>query len=204
MARKPAAWTPAFVLSFPALFAPRPQGEREIMKYSMEMLFPKPQFKKAEFADLVAIYEATKPAEWGNWQLPSFWKLFKKGEERNNNPEKPRPEFDNKYILSAAANEDFPPILLRQDETEASKSDIYAGCICRALLSCYHWTYRKVKDGPIIKRGVSLNIDMVQKIKDGDPLGGGGRMSENDREYYLKQVRKNSSDMSELDDEIPF
>lgn len=53
-------------------------------------------------------------------------------------------------------------------------SDIYGGCYARVTTNAYYWEYMG-------KTGVSLGLQNVQKIRDGEPFGGRGA-AENDFE----------------------
>lgn len=50
-------------------------------------------------------------------------------------------------------------------------SDFYGGCYARATVNAYYWEYMG-------KLGVSLGLQNVQKLRDGEPFGGRGKAEE--------------------------
>jgi hypothetical protein len=64
-------------------------------------------------------------------------------------------------------NADAPPrVFFRSRLVDATKDEVYSGCYGRAALNAYTWEH--ATGG----RGVTFNIRMFQKLKDGEVLGG--------------------------------
>jgi hypothetical protein len=47
-----------------------------------------------------------------------------------------------------------------------NQDEFYSGCYVKAVISPYKWTYKK-------REGISFNVDAVQKVAEGERLGGG-------------------------------
>lgn len=70
-------------------------------------------------------------------------------------------------FIRAKNNADAPPrILFRSKLIDATKEDVYSGCYGRPILNAYSWEH------PTGGRGVTFNIRLFQKTKDGESLGG--------------------------------
>lgn len=64
-------------------------------------------------------------------------------------------------------NSDAPPRVLFQSKlVEATKEEVYSGCYGRAVLNAYSWEH------PTGGRGVTFNIRIFKKTRDGESLGG--------------------------------
>jgi hypothetical protein len=64
-------------------------------------------------------------------------------------------------------NNDAPPrVLFRSKLVDATKDEVYSGCYGIAVLNAYSWEH------PTGGRGVTFNIRIFQKLKDGESLGG--------------------------------
>jgi hypothetical protein len=57
-------------------------------------------------------------------------------------------------------------VFFRSKLVDATKDEVYSGCYGRAALNAYTWTHSTGG------RGVTFNIRMFQKLKDGESLGG--------------------------------
>jgi hypothetical protein len=170
--------TPEFRLSFPVLFnASADQNGR--VNFRMEMLFPK-TIRMSDLAEMKALYNATVLQKWivGGDDYRKFEAAFINGDKKK------QPERQKHWILRASSGEKYPPRLIRPDRTRATEADIYAGCYCRAILTAFPYEPVDPKTGRVISRGVSFNIDTVQKTRDGDPFGN-TVLSEEERDQLL-------------------
>ena len=61
-----------------------------------------------------------------------------------------------------------PKMVTKKLEPVTSSDELYSGCYVYAVLNAYTWT--DDQGG----RGVSLGLNMIQVVKDGERLGGGG------------------------------
>jgi hypothetical protein len=67
--------------------------------------------------------------------------------------------------------------------------ELYSGAYYRAAVRAYAWTH------PTGGKGVSFSLETVQKVKDGEPLGGGGGKAEDD----FANFREEGEESGELD-----
>ena len=94
------------------------------------------------------------------------------------------PEFEGRYTLQCSSKR-------RPDVNELNESgtlqpimdpeSLYSGAWYR--LTCTAWAYSH----PIGGKGVSFSVDTVMKVKDDEPLGGGGGKAEDDFAAYANQ-----------------
>jgi hypothetical protein len=160
-----AVLTPEFRLSFPALFVPTPD-DNGVLRFRMEMLFPKTREYLLLLQPMKALYNATIPQSWAT-DGGCAWRTFEQALIDGN--QKKQEERKNHFILRANSGPKYPPRLLNPNKTQASEADLYAGCYCRAILTTFSWQ-TKNKQGAVINRGASFNISTVQKTRDGDPF----------------------------------
>ena len=147
--------TPKFRLSFPELFEPK-AFENQAAKYSIQMLFD----KKTDLAPLKNAVKLAAKEKWGD-NLPKGLVLpFKDGNEK---------ELDGyeNMIVVGAASKFKPQVVDNKLEAILAADDIYAGCFARGAINAYAWEYKNAK-GQVMKRGVSFNLESVQKLAEGD------------------------------------
>lgn len=70
---------------------------------------------------------------------------------------------------------------------------MYGGCYCIAQVNAYAWEY--TEKGKVMKRGVSLGLMNLMKVRDGERLGGGKRISAEDA-FADVEVEASSDDPS--------
>lgn len=75
-------------------------------------------------------------------------------------------------------------------------SQVYSGAWYRAMVHIYPFEYRE--EGRLMKRGFSVGLDALQKIRDGEPLGGTGI----DAESVFSPVAGATKPASKTDDSI--
>lgn len=130
------------------------------MKYSVSILIPKTdkdtitRFNKA-FEDT----KAANAAVWGG-TVPKMLK----GGLRDGDAEKDDPTYAGHYFINANSNEkpgvvdaDLNPIL--------DQSEFYSGCYGRASITLYAYDTSGSK-------GIAAGLNNVQKLEDGEKLGG--------------------------------
>lgn len=189
--------TPEFRASFPALFEAKAAMNSDKPKYSVQMLFrvapnpAKPANPDEKPVDLTQLKNAVKavvvekfgndPAKWpkvgsgvGELQLP-----FRDGNE----PGKKDKEGYGPGVIFATASSDprwNPPPKVFHPYAGADgrpalltvPTDVYGGMYARATVNPYYWEYMG-------KLGVSLGLQHVQKLRDGETFSGRGS-AEND------------------------
>jgi hypothetical protein len=154
--------TPKFRLSFPELFQPkameREDGTMGDAKYSIQMLFD----KKTDLKSLKNVVAKAAKEKWGDNIPKGIYTPFKDGNEKD------LEGYEDKIVVNASSK--FKPQLVDQKLEEIlAQNDLYAGCFARAAIVAYAWE-AKNKQGKILKRGVSFNLESVQKLAEGEPF----------------------------------
>jgi len=153
MSNENSAVTPNFTTCFPAVFRPKEFNGKE--KYQVTMVFK----GDADLSNLKSLAENVAKENFGKVkgvELP-----FKDGDSKDT--EKYPIFADSTYIQ---ASTQFPVGLVDQSRQPIlSEDDFYAGCIARAQISAYSWSFQG-------RKGVSFNLKNIQKVAEGKRLGG--------------------------------
>ena len=161
--------TPTFRVSFPAVFTPRKANEGDpnaVAKYSVQMIFPK------QGTDLTELKNAVRAAvveKWGADKTKWPKKLvlpFRDGSEKDYDGYGPD------TIFISASSKMKPGLVDENVQPIIEPSEFYGGCYARATVNAFAWEFMG-------KAGVSFGLRNIQKVKDGEPFGGGSR-AEND------------------------
>lgn len=155
-------------LSYVNAFQPRAGLDGDEPKYSVCVLIPKTD--KATIAKVqAAIKEAQEEgkAQWGG-KLPAGLK----NPLRDGDAERDGDEYVGHWFINASSkqrpgvvDQDLNPIL--------DSSALYSGCYGRVSLNFFPYT----KKG---NRGVGAGLNNIQKLDDGEPLGGARARPEDD------------------------
>lgn len=145
--------TPEFRVSFPDVFTAKAFGGGE-PKFQVVMLFPKEQ----DLTPIKDLIRGVVAAAWPNkdsrppLEIPSF-KVSDK-------------EYDGyEDHVAIRVSSQYPPGVVDVNRTDIiNQADFYAGCYARAQINAYSWKFGN-------KEGVSLGLQNVQKLRDGDPFG---------------------------------
>jgi len=90
---------------------------------------------------------------------------------------------DDSIFIRAKNNADAPPrVFYRSKLVPATKEEVYSGCYGNPVLNAYTWEH------PTGGRGVTFNIIMFQKIRDGESLGGRRPLSEDEISRYFIDI----------------
>lgn len=153
-------------LSFPRLFELDPTAEFNKDKYSTSIVITE---EEKEFLEKVVVkntyYDAIKTYQkWGgaqpkNFQMPTF-KLLSLEEK-----EMFYPASQGTYYSLIAKTNEKPQLVDLQTKPLQDKNELYSGVIVRLSLSAYPWAYGG-------KTGVSFSLGVVQKLADGQRIGG--------------------------------
>lgn len=160
--------TPAFRVSFPALFEPveYPVGSGQ-KKYSVTMYIPKTtdltSFKLA--IKKVAVGSFGADIDLSTLKLP----LFRDGDKPTQTG-KIIAEAKGCWVVKATSKEKIDVIL--QDKSPATPDDMYSGCWARAVIAVGSYIH------PVGGRGVTLYLNGVQKIKDDTAFSGRPRVED--------------------------
>lgn len=156
--------TPKFRINFPSLFKMQKNKLSGKEEYSCQALFP----KGADLSGLKAAAKEAVEAEWGT--NPSKWpkKLkmpFRDQKERaNNDGVLPMGHEEGAIFMTLKSNQ-RPGVVDAQVQEIIDESAIKSGDWCRATIRPY--TYDSGGN-----TGVAFGLCNVQKIADGEPLGG--------------------------------
>jgi len=181
--------TPNFVVSFPHVFKPTENDDGKEY-YDLVMVWDKSE-------DLSALKKLAKEAieeKWGEKPPKGLISPFKEGNEKD--LEK-YPMY--KDTIYAAAKTNFQPGLVDQKRQPIiDEDDFYAGCVARASVTAYAWEYTKGKK--VMKRGVSFNLNNVQKVEDGERIGGSRAAADDFEEIEVEEVNISDEDDFGIDD----
>jgi hypothetical protein len=151
-------------LSYVHLFEPTSIGEGSDLKYSVCLLIPKTD--KITLGAISAAIEAAKLAGVSKWggKIPPTLKL----PLRDGDAERPdSPEYAGMYFVNASCKTK-PSVVDRKLKEITNSEDVYSGCYARASVNFYAFDQRG-------NRGIACGLNNVQKLRDGDYLGGRSR-----------------------------
>ena len=151
-------------LSYAHLFKPVALSEDQDPKYSVCLLIPKSD--KATLKKINAAIEAAKQAGASLWggKVPNNLKT----PLRDGDDERPdQPEYENCYFINASSKT-APGVVDKDVQPILDSTEIYSGCYARASVNFYPFS----KAG---NKGIACGLNNVQKIADGDYLGGRSR-----------------------------
>jgi hypothetical protein len=153
--------TPEFRVSFPAVFKPsRPKGAPadQEAKYSLTMLFD----RDADLSALKKAAEAAAKEKWGDDIPKGLRTPFR------DQGEKEFDGYEEGALFVIATSKQKPGLVDAQVNDIIDESEFYAGCYARATIRAFAYGGK----GTSFKPGVSFGLQNVQKLRDGDPLGG--------------------------------
>lgn len=153
--------TPIFRASFPNLFRPtRPKNAPDTQdpKYSLTMLF-------AKDADLTELKKAAH-----NVLVEQFGADQTKWPKKLTSPFRDQGDMDYEgyeegAIFIRATSKQKPGVVDSKVQPIIDEADVYPGCYMRATVRPFYYDTNGNK-------GVSFGLQNVQKVKDGEPLGG--------------------------------
>ena len=154
---------PTGVASFPNLFEPSGLPGTE-PKYSITVLFD----KKEDLSQLKAACDAAVLKKWpdaasrpANITMPVM-----DGDDKKDASGKQRPEFEGRKYILAKAKMSHPPKAIQANlQPILDASEIYGGAEVKVSVSAYGWNFGG-------KNGVSLGLNVVQKVGEGEKFGG--------------------------------
>lgn len=147
--------TPKFRVCFPNIFSPNKEND----KYGVTMVFE----KGADLNSLKTLAKEKAVEKWGE-DIKKDKKLQLPIKDGNEKDLQKYPVFED--TLFANAQTKFNVGLVDNNRQEIlEEKEFYSGCYARASISAYAWEYKG-------KKGVSFNLLNVQKLDDGESLGG--------------------------------
>lgn len=163
--------------SFVHVFKPKAVNDGQEAKYSAALWIPKSD--KETMRKIRAAIEAARlgSANKFNGKVPDKLKTtLSDGDEMITNDEtgeterKHPPECAGHYILNTSSKTK-PGIIGRDRQEILDPTEFYSGCYGRAALNFYAYNVGGSK-------GIACGLNHVQKLADGEPLGGGGGRAE--------------------------
>ena len=158
-------------LSFPHLFEKYAVEGKGEPKYSCMLLIPKTDkttIRKIKAAQVEALKLGASKFKGG--KPPKNWKdTLRDGDEEKDTEE--YPEYEGHYFMNVSGNR--RPGVVDINRNPVEPEEIYSGCYVRASINAYAFNTQG-------NAGVSFGLNNVQKVRDGEPLGGGGSKAEDD------------------------
>lgn len=152
-------------LSYVHIFEPTAIDEGSEEKYSVSVIIPKSdkQTLKRVREAIEAAKEQGKTKKWGG-KLPPKLKLpLRDGDE-----ERPDDEaYADSYFFNCSSKQK-PGVVDKKCNPIIDAEEVYSGCYGRVSVNFYPFDTSGSK-------GVAAGLNNVQKLKDGDPLGGRSR-----------------------------
>lgn len=156
--------------SYAHVFSPAAAEGSEEKKYSVSIIIPKDDtvtLKKIKRA-IEAAKEAGKTKKFGG-KIPANLK----SPLRDGDEERPDDEpYANCFFINATSNTK-PGIVDKNCDPILEQDEFYSGCYGRASLNFFAYNAAGNK-------GIGAGLQHVQKLKDGEPLGGGRGKAEDD------------------------
>jgi hypothetical protein len=150
--------------SYCNIFQPRAISEGQDEKYSLCILIPKSD--KATLNKIKAAVEAAKQAGaslWGGKIPPNL-----KTPLRDGDVDRPdQPEYQGHYFLNASSKQK-PGVVDKHVNEILDQSEVYSGCYGRVSINFFAFNQAG-------NRGIGCGLQNVQKLADGEMLGGRSR-----------------------------
>lgn len=156
-------------LSYANLFKPRAAAPGQEEKYSVTILVPKSDVETKQRIDQAI--EAAKQKgkdKWGGMIPPVVAIPIHDGDGVKPSDGMPfGNECKGHWVFTASAKVDYPPeVVDGQLNPIINQSEIYSGCYARVNVNFFPYMFGG-------KKGVGCGLGPVQKVADGEPLGGG-------------------------------
>lgn len=162
--------TPVFRVSFPAVFQARAVVPGQEPKFSVSMLWPKvitDPVEKAKMDALRAAIRAAAVAKWGpdNTKWPKGLQApIRDGADKDYDGYGPE------VVFASASSKMRPGLVDVNNQDIITPNEFYGGCYARATVTVFAYDN--------VKRGVSLGLRNIQKVRDGEPFSGSSKPQE--------------------------
>lgn len=158
--------TPRFRASYAHVIKPqeRKPGDGKPM-YSIEMLFDKSEVSIGTIQKpLLEALRQKFGADKAKWPKPLLLP-YQDGDKPLGRKKKVRPEAAGMWVVKASTKADYtaPPVV-DEHGTTLTEKEFYSGCYARAQVTALAYDNESF--------GVKFLLDGVQKLEDGEPLGG--------------------------------
>ena len=163
--------------SYVTVWQPKAQNEGQTPKYSLSVIIPKSDTKtiqKIQAATQAAYEEGQGKLKGNGKSVPKLSAI--KTPLRDGDEEHPDDEvYANSYFLMA--NSVTKPGIVDADcQPILDQSEVYSGCYGRVSLNFYAFNVNGNK-------GIACGLNNLQKIRDGEPLGGKSRAEDDFAEF---------------------
>lgn len=156
------------VFSYAHVFEPKAVVEGGQEKYSVSLIIPKSDtetINKIKGAIKAAYTEGLSKLKGNSKVAPTLESL--RPVLRDGDVDKPEDEaYKNSYFVNAKSSRK-PYICDANNNEIIDKDEVYSGCVGRASISFYVYNNGTSK-------GVACSLNGIQKLQDGEPLGGTG------------------------------
>lgn len=159
------------IISYPNLFTPKQIMNQGDPKYSTAILIAKND--KDNLAKLKgAIDDAKADDKLKGIPARKIDSPLMDGDE-----EKPDDaHYAGCYYINAKSSENHPPkVVDRHVDPIMDQQEIYAGCVCNIVVNTYAYNFNG-------HAGVGIGLGNIQKVADGERMGGGDSAAEDDFE----------------------
>lgn len=167
--------TPQFRVSFPSMFQATAAQDGGKKFYSLQAIFNKETLAKDP--EQAKLFKGMKQAmadcareKWGADLPKNLQSPFRDGAEKDTIG------YGEGTIFIAFKTQEKngrPGLVDQNMQRIMDESEFYPGCYAHATVNPYAWEYMG-------KAGISFGLQNVQKIDDGEPLGGGRSKAEDD------------------------
>lgn len=164
-------------LSYPNIIKPRKNKKNED-EFSAVFIFTEEEVKAGALKKLKKLAEKTAKEAWPNKLPKNFRTPFRECEDKEDDDGNLPDGYEPGGIFVNAKGKRRPVVVDKQREPIDEESEIYAGCYVRAGLTCYAYGHKGEDHG---NKGVAFGLRAVQKVRDGEPLGGA---SVNPEEFF--------------------
>lgn len=163
--------------SYVTVWQPKAQNEGQTPKYSLSVIIPKSDTKtiqKIQAATQAAYEEGQGKLKGNGKSVPKLSAI--KTPLRDGDEEHPDDEvYADSYFLTA--NSVTKPGIVDADcQPILDQSEVYSGCYGRVSLNFYAFNVNGNK-------GIACGLNNLQKIRDGEPLGGKSRAEDDFAEF---------------------
>lgn len=161
-------FTPKGRISYPKVFSPDSSGEYADDKYKATFLFDESNVQVAEGLKAMkkAVLEVAQKAFGAGVKLKEIQHPFRDGNQKYE-ADKAKNTHYKDTIFMTAKSKFKPGVVDAKVQPIDNEGDLYGGCYVKASLIPF--SYMKGSN-----KGVSFRLCNIQKLAEGEPLGGGG------------------------------
>lgn len=163
--------TPEFRVSYASVFAAKKNELSGKDEYSLVAIFPKgtdlTPLKKAAHEAGVKKWGADQ-SKWPSNLRSPFRKCNERWKNENGGQFIPPGYEDGEAVFLSLKSANKPGVVDARVQDIIEQREFYSGCFAKASVNAYAYDNKG-------NRGISFGLNNVQKLRDGDPLGGRSR-----------------------------